>query len=99
MLFCDILELIEDEADYESFVEKLGQLPFYNTYILFPMAIDPNFSYYGYVVKIEYEDGSYETIASGGYQEMHEVSGKNRRCHYSCDDESWNSFVTQFLDQ
>ncbi|MBQ7797482.1 MAG: hypothetical protein IJ374_13125 [Lachnospiraceae bacterium] len=92
-------KVVCDEADYESFVEKLGQLPFYDTYILFPMAIDPNFSYYGYVVKIEYEDGSYETVAESGYQEVRAVSGKSRNRHYSCDDEIWNSFVTQFLDQ
>ena len=61
-------------------------------------AVDPSFHYGDWVVRLNYTDNYYELISSGGYGEIYdnndEVVDTN---HYGCEDDEWESFVTQFL--
>lgn len=83
-------------SEYERFIDGLEKLPFKKEIWLLPMPTDPNFSYHGLVVKIVYNDGSYEKISSNGIQTWVDVNGKRSHLHYSCDDAVWFNYISQY---
>ena len=99
------VETIEDEmmiyktvksSEYEGFINGLEGLSFENEIWLLPIPTDPNFSYDGLVVKIVYNDGSYEMISPYGIQTQVNAKGKSKYTHYSCDDAAWFRYLSQY---
>ena len=86
--------------DKKRFLEKLKQIKFEDVVPLF-MPSDPSFEYYGfYVVRFQFEDGSYKFLSSGGYNEMFNSEGKCIEAdHYSCDDEQWIRLIHSFAGE
>ncbi len=85
---------------FTAFTQELTALPFIKQHliILFPVAFDPNFYYFGPIVKIEYGDGSCELI-SCAVQNQFTVNEKYPdafRCHL--DDEPWLAFLQNWID-
>ena len=85
---------------FTVFTQELTALPFIKQHliILFPVALDPNFYYFGPIVKIEYGDGSCELI-SCAIQNQFTVNEKYPdafRCHL--DDEPWLAFLQNWVD-
>ena len=85
---------------FDEFMEKFHALhDFKQTVLLVPGAVDPNFSYVGYVVKITYESGASEEINNHGVQNKIDANGKTTATtHFELDDEEWEPFIQDFLD-
>ena len=83
------------ESEYSGFLNGIESLPFENEIILLPIPLDYDFSYYGYVVKIVYDDGAYEIISANGVQEQVDTVGENKYTHYSCDKMVWFKYISQ----
>lgn len=85
--------------DKERFLEQLKQIKFEDVVPLF-IPTDPSFEYGFYVVRFQFEDGSYKFLSSGGYNEMFDSEGK---CidsdHYSCDGEQWIRLIHSFAGE
>lgn len=87
------------EEDKERFLEQLKQIKFEDVIPLF-MASDPSFDYGFYVVRFQFEDGSYKLLSSGGYNEMFDSEGKRIDSdHYGCDDEQWIRLIHSFAGE
>ena len=85
--------------DKKRFLEKLKQIKFEDVVPLF-MPSDPSFEYGFYVVRFQFEDGSYKFLSSGGYNEMFNSEGKCIEAdHYSCDDEQWIRLIHSFAGE
>jgi hypothetical protein len=87
-----------DQDSYAAFAEELEAFPFVDQYILILAPMDPSFSYGGYVVRITYEDGSYELIGSAGYQSRYADGVFAGGSHYSCDADRWEQFVRSYME-
>ncbi len=87
-----------DESRFEEFVGELKGVRFTDTIILIPAAVDPNFSYYGYVVKVCLDDGGYYMLSAAGVQYKYSVNGRSSMYHYDCDDDIWAGFVEKYMD-
>lgn len=87
-----------NEEQIEDFWEDLAEIRFTDYIIIALAAVDPSFHYGDWVVRLNYTNNYYELISSGGYGEIYdnndEVVDTN---HYGCEDDEWESFVTQFL--
>lgn len=83
---------------YAAFVEELESFPFVDQMLLILVPSDPSFTYGGYVVRIAYEDGSYELIGNAGFQSKHSGGKYVGGSHYGCDDDRWNQFVLKYMD-
>lgn len=85
--------------DKERFLEQLKQIKFEDVVPLF-IPTDPSFEYGFYVVRFQFEDGSYKFLSSGGYNEMFDSEGK---CidsdHYGCDGEQWIRLIHSFAGE
>ena len=51
------------------------------------------------MVRITYEDGSYELIGTAGYQSRHAGGKYVGGSQYSCDEETWAAFVLKYLEE
>ena len=90
---------IMPEEDKERFLEQLRQIRFEDAVPLF-IPSDPSFEYGFYVVRFQFEDGSYKFLSSGGYNEMFDSEGKLIDSdHYSCDDEQWIKLIHSFAGE
>ena len=83
-----------------NFVADLNSIEFSDYIIIVLAAIDPSFNYGKWTVRINYSDGTYELISSGGYGETYDsnnerVSGH----HWSCDDVEWEAFIGQYVPE
>lgn len=83
-----------------NFVADLNSITFTDYLIIVLAAIDPSFNYGKWTVRINYSDGTYELISSGGYGETYDsnnerVSGH----HWSCDDVEWEAFIGQYVPE
>ena len=87
-----------DSASFAPFVQELEDFPFVEQILLMLVPSDPSFVYGGYVVRITYEDGSYELIGTAGYQSQHAGGKYVGGSHYSCDREKWEAFVLNYLE-
>lgn len=84
-------------AQFTPFAKAVERLPFKQFVMLFPAAVDPNFYFQGYAVRITYKNGAYEVICAAGVQEYCDVDGKRRTQHLECDDEPWNALIERFF--
>lgn len=87
-----------DSDSFASFVRELEDFPFVDQILLMLVPSDPSFVYGGYVVRITYEDGSYELIGTAGWQSRHAGGKYVGGSHYSCDREKWAAFVLKYLE-
>ena len=87
-----------DSDSFAPFVQELEDFPFVEQILLMLVPSDPSFVYGGYVVRITYEDGSYELIGTAGYQSRHAGGKYVGGSHYSCDREKWEAFVLNYLE-
>ncbi len=84
----------------ENFFDDLGDIRFTDHIIIVLAAVDPSFHYGDWVVRINYNDGTFCLISCAGYGETYnsnnEVIDSN---HYSCDDEEWEQFIKKYIPQ
>ena len=82
---------------FDDFVLEFNKLnDFKREVLLAPGAVDPNFNYNGYVVRIKYASGAVEDI-NNRVQNKTGADGNKKTYHYSLDTESWNDFINSFL--
>lgn len=84
------------ESQYDEFMKEIEKMPFEDMLILVPVPTDPNFSFYGDVIKVSYENGAYELISSNGVQKQINENGDKRYTHYSCDENVWSEFISNY---
>lgn len=85
--------------DKERFLEQLKQIKFEDVVPLF-MSSDPSFEYGFYVVRFQFEDGSYKCLSSGGFNEIFDSEGKCITSdHYFCNDEQWIRLIHSFAGE
>ena len=85
--------------DKERFLEQLKQIEFEDVVPLF-IPSDPSFEYGFYVVRFQFEDGSYKFLSSGGFNEMFDSEGKLIDSdHYCCNDEQWVKLIHSFAGE
>ena len=88
------------EEQIPDFVEDLESLWFDDSIFLVLAAMDPSFHYGDWVVRLNYNNGSYTLISSGGYGETYNAAGEVIDSnHYSYDDEKWEKFVLRYLPE
>lgn len=88
-------ELPEDRI--APFLAELGALKFTDCIILWQS--DPNFVYYGFVVKLVYAGGGHEWISSACRNEYYPSGGGYKGDHAGTDEEAWNELILNYLAQ
>ena len=68
--------------------------------MLIPAAVDPNFSFGQWTLRVNYTDGSF-LLLSDMYGERFDANGEHVRENiYSCDDqEEWYAFIAQYVPE
>ncbi len=85
--------------DKKRFLEQLKQIKFEDVVPLF-MPSDPSFEYGFYVVRFQFEDGSYKFLSSGGYNETFDSDGNPIYYdHYYCNQEQWIKLIHSFAGE
>lgn len=87
-----------NREEYAAFVGEVESFPFVEQLLLLIAPTDPSFAYGGYVVRITYEDESYELIGTTGYQSQHRDGAYVGGSHFSCDEDRWNQLVLRYMD-
>ena len=91
-----IYTLKEDQID--GFIDELENIRFDDSIFIVLAAMDPSFYYGEWVVRINYDDGSYDLISCDGYGATYDENGLIVSTnHYSYDDEKWEEFVKSYL--
>lgn len=89
-----------EEDKMADFLSDLSNIRFSDTIIITIAAIDPSFCYDDWVVRINYNDGSYFLISCDGYGENYDendkVTGTN---HFSCEDDEWKEFIARYVPE
>ena len=85
---------------YAYFTAELTGLSFaeHHLIILFPVAVDPNFYYGNYIVKIEYQDGSCELISDWMQRKFRVNEKYPDYTDYDTEDEPWLEFLRKWVD-
>lgn len=88
------------EEQIDAFLDDLAKIRFEDMMIITIAAVDPSFEWGDWAARINYTDGTYMLISSGGYGETldanDEVIDSN---HYGCEEYVWNNFVKTYLPE
>lgn len=83
------------QEQLKDFLNKLSKQAYANSILYEPN--DPNFVYYGHVVKIEYSDGASEWLSGVHMTTYIEPDGTKLTDHYTPDIDTWEALVCQYL--
>ena len=79
----------------EDFCKNAQKLGFRDDIVIIPVAMDPVYwSYYGNLIRVDYENGSFEVICSHG---LYWYDGKQHYSAANCDTEKWNAFLAEYF--
>lgn len=93
-----IYELPEDEI--EGFLSELADMGFSDIFVITLAAMDPSFYYDDWVARINYTDGSFQLLSSGGYGETYDRDGNvTNSHHFGADDDEWFEFISKYLPE
>ena len=84
------------ETDWDSICGDLQALWFSDEVIVFPpVALDPNLSFFGYVIRVEYENGNCELVSNHfcAYRENGTWKGSTG----ICDTEDWDALLQWYF--
>ncbi|MPM90422.1 hypothetical protein SDC9_137543 [bioreactor metagenome] len=91
-----VYTLTDDQLD--DFLSDLADIRFSDHIIIVLAAVDPSFSYSNWVIRLNYTDGTYTLISSGGYGETYDAKGDLIKTnHFGCDDDEWRQFISRYL--
>ena len=77
---------------YADFVRDLMDLTFTDHFfVILVAAMDPSYSYYGYTVKITYQNGDYDIISRTC--QLYDKGEDYNENTWNCDEDEWNSFI------
>ncbi len=83
-----------------DFLNDLSEIRFSDHIIIVLAAIDPNFYYDEWTIRINYMDGSYELISSDGFGETYANNGEVIDSHHlGCDQEEWRVFIGKYVPE
>lgn len=85
------------QAQIEDFFRDLRAMYYIDSILYVPT--DPNFIFYGYVVKIEYKDGAVEWLSGTNMTQYVDAEGQSKIDHYTPDIDSWNAAIIPYLPQ
>ena len=81
-----------------AFLDDFSKIRFSNPIIIVLAAIDPSFAYSNWTVRINYTDGSFELLSSGGYGQSFDANGENISAHHwSCEEEDLSELIGKYL--
>ena len=85
---------------YVDFTEELTDLSFveHHLIMLLPIAVDPNFYYGYYIVKIEYRDGSCELISDSIQRQFRANEKYPDSIDYTIEQDAWLTFLQNWAD-
>lgn len=90
---------ILESEQYDVFVSELESITFSDVFVIVLAAMDPAYSYHGYTVKIDYQNGEYDILSPTG-QLYYYGDGKGfRERSYSCDEDVWNDFIESYFTE
>ena len=84
-----------DAERYADFVTDLEKLTFSNHLFIVLAAMDPSYNYYGYTVKITYQNGDYDIISHTA--QLYDAEENYAENNWSCDEEKWDSFIKEYF--
>ena len=85
-----------DAENYDDFVKDLEKLTFTDHFfVILGAAMDPSYNYYGYTVKITYENGDYDILSRTC--QLYDSGEKDIEREWSCDEEKWNTFIEKYF--
>ncbi len=88
-----------DEAQHADILKDVDDMRFTTFQALVPIPFDPPYGFVGYVVRINYEDDSYEEISNGvqEFRQWRDGEWKHGSKYLDCDEEAWNDMIQKYL--